>query len=91
MTYQPLARITAADADAEPAHARLFPDDEPPALPLDLTRRGWKLIERAPGRMFAVSSSCGCTQTRATLRDVVREARAMMRFCEAMNRKRETE
>ena len=87
--YQPLAHITAADADNEPSADRLFAEPAPaavPALPMDLTRRGWKLIERAPSRMFAVSSAWGCTATHAGLRDVVREARAMIRFCEWANK-----
>ncbi len=55
---------------------RLF--DEPVTdLPNELIARGWKLIARVPGRMFAVSAAYGCTSTRATIHEVIAEARAM--------------
>jgi hypothetical protein len=46
-------------------------------LPADLLRLGFKLIERAPGRMFAVSTGWGCTGTKATIDEVITEARAI--------------
>lgn len=58
-----------------------------PTLPDDLTRRGFKLITRAPGRMFAVSTSWGCTGTKATLDEVIKEARSIAAWCEWINRK----
>lgn len=56
-------------------------------LPPDLTAYGYKLIVRASDRMFAVSRSWGCTGTKAALNDVIREARAMISFCQWMDRK----
>lgn len=49
-------------------------------LPPDLVARGYKLIQRAPDRMFAVSTQWGCTGTKATIADVVREARDLVRY-----------
>ncbi len=57
------------------------------SLPPDLIDHGYKLIVRAPGRMFAVSTQWGCTGTKATLQEVVKEARAMIGFCQWMNDK----
>lgn len=56
-------------------------------LPPDLTAHGYKLIVRAPDRMFAVSVSWGCTGTKATLIEVIKEARSMIGFCQWMNDK----
>lgn len=57
-------------------------------LPSDLLARGFKLITRAPDRMFAVSESWGCTATKTTLANVITEAWELIDFCEAMNRKK---
>lgn len=58
------------------------------SLPDDLRQRGWKLIVRAEGRMFATSISWGCTRTCSNIDEVVSIARDMARWCEAMNRKK---
>lgn len=52
------------------------------ALPTDLTDRGWKLIARAPDRLFAVSTRWGGTVASATIEQVVANARAMTRYVE---------
>lgn len=57
-------------------------------LPDDLIECGYKLIVRAPDRMFAVSRSWGCTKTYATLPEVVHCARKLIRYIEFMNEKR---
>lgn len=49
-------------------------------LPRDLTDRGWKLITRAPDRLFAVSTRWGGTVESATIAQVVSNARAMTRY-----------
>jgi hypothetical protein len=49
-------------------------------LPADLIEHGYKLIVRAQSRLFAVSWRWGCTGTKATLDDVIAEARAMIAF-----------
>lgn len=54
-------------------------------LPPDLIAHGYKLIVRAPDRLFAVSPQWGCTGTKATLDAVIKEARAMIGFCKWMN------
>jgi hypothetical protein len=54
-------------------------------LPDDLIERGYRLIVRAPDRMFAVSRSWGCTKTCTNLPDVIRIARQMVRWCEYQN------
>jgi len=59
------------------------------ALPTDLLDRGWKLIIRAPDRLFAVSWSWGCTGTKTNLDDVVTEARSLTAWFEHINRKRQ--
>lgn len=46
-------------------------------LPNDLTALGFKLITRAPDRMFAVSTRWGCTGTKTDLTAVIREARSL--------------
>jgi hypothetical protein len=56
-------------------------------LPPDLIDLGFKLIVRAPDRMFAVSKSWGCTGTKATLEATIREARSIASFCGWMNKK----
>lgn len=50
------------------------------AMPPDLIEHGYKLIIRAPDRMFAVSAQWGCTGTKATLDEVIAEAYAMIAF-----------
>lgn len=57
-------------------------------LPDDLIERGYKLIVRAPDRMFAVSRRWGGTRTCSNLPDVIRIARGMVRWCEYQNAKR---
>lgn len=49
-------------------------------LPADLLALGFKLIVRAPDRMFAVSSFWGCTGTKATIADVIHEARDLSSY-----------
>lgn len=49
-------------------------------LPADLVARGYRLIQHAPDRMFAVSRQWGCTGTKATIADVIREARGLVRY-----------
>lgn len=49
-------------------------------LPPDLIEHGYKLIVRAPGRMFAVSPDWGCTGTKATIGAVISEARSMIMY-----------
>ena len=56
--------------------------EEPPTLPPDLTDRGWKLITRAPDRLFAVSTRWGGTVVSATIDEVIRNARVMTRYIE---------
>lgn len=58
------------------------------ALPAELTARGWKLIIRAPDRMFAISEAWGCTGTKGTINEVVTEAWGLVQFCEYVNRQR---
>jgi len=60
-------------------------------LPDTLTARGWKLIIRAPDRLFAVSEAWGCTETKGTINEVVAEAWGMTSFCEYINRKKAEE
>lgn len=50
------------------------------ALPSDLASAGWKLIERAPDRLFAVSERWGGTVESAAIEDVIDNARHMMRY-----------
>lgn len=80
--------ITEASAEADTD--RLFDEPVKPitSLPNDLLTRGYKLITRAPNRMFAVSTGYGCTGTKATIHEVITEARDLARFCEASNRKK---
>lgn len=59
-----------------------------PTLPKDLVERGFKLIIRAPDRMFAVSTNRGGTVTSATIEEVITNARAIAAWCEWMDRKR---
>lgn len=54
-------------------------------LPDDLIEHGYRLIVRAPDRMFAVSRNWGCTKTCATLPEVVHCARKMVRWCKYRN------
>ena len=58
---------------------------DPHTLPDDLTALGWKLIARAPDRLFAVSVSWGGTVVSATLDEVIRNARAMTSYIERRN------
>lgn len=48
-----------------------------PALPRDLLALGFKLIIRAPDRLFAVSRGYGCTGTKDSLSAIIREARSL--------------
>lgn len=68
--------ITEADATAETN--QLF--DDLPTLPPDLLALGFKLIVRAPRRMFAVSTDWGCTGTKADIQSVITEARSISDF-----------
>ena len=54
-------------------------------LPKDLIARGFKLVIRAPDRMFAISTNRGGTATCATLVEVVRAARKIAGWCEWMD------
>lgn len=85
MSYADLrGAITAADAE----------DDDAPLfalaleLPHDLLARGFRLVTRSDGRMYAVSTNAGCTSTKGTVDEVVTEARGVASFCAAMDRKR---
>lgn len=60
-------------------------------FPEALTARGFKLVERAPDRLFAVSSAWGCTGTKTTIRDVVAEAWGLVGFIEYVNREKVNE
>ena len=72
---------------AENETERLF--DEPITdLPGNLLARGWKLIIRTPGRMFAVSTQWGGTGTKTNIEDVITEAWGLVGFCEYVNRAR---
>ena len=51
-------------------------------LPKDLIERGFKLIVRAPDRMFAVSLNRGGTGTKATIEEVINEARSIAGYIE---------
>ncbi len=57
-------------------------------LPSDLTQRGYKLIARAPDRMFAVSPRWGCTGTKTAMHEVIKEARSIVRFLEWLSKQR---
>lgn len=57
----------------------------PPELPPDLLDRGFKLIVRAPGRLFAVSVSWGCTGEKPALDEVIREARSLISYFDWRN------
>jgi len=46
-------------------------------LPNDLIKLGFRLCSHEVGYVFAASERWGCTSTRATLADVVREARSI--------------
>lgn len=59
-----------------------------PSLPDPLVARGWRLVVRAPGRMFAVSEAWGCTGTKGTVNEVAVEAWGLVGFIEYVNRKR---
>lgn len=78
--------ITETDALADPDP--LF--GGAPALPDDLLQRGFKLIIRDTGRMFAVSREWGCTGTKPTIGGVVTEARSLIKFIEWAERKEES-
>jgi hypothetical protein len=56
-------------------------------LPPDLAAHGYKLIVRTPDRMFAVSKSWGCTGTKSTLNDVIKEARSLLHALRWMSEK----
>lgn len=57
-------------------------------LPSDLIERGYKLIIRAPDRMFAVSSRWGCTGTKTAIHEAIKEARDLVRFLEWLSKQR---
>lgn len=59
------------------------------SLPADLTDRGFRLIVRAPDRMFAVSQQWGCTPTVATVEQAVRLARRLIDYLEWRNRRQQ--
>jgi hypothetical protein len=86
--YQDIQPITEADAHAETN--RLFDEPNTPItdLPDELIARGWKLITRAPDRLFAVSKQWGCTSTKTNIEDVITEAWGLVGFCEYVNRAR---
>lgn len=84
--YADIGQITEADALSELPSERLFA--EPIVLTPDLVSKGFKLIIRTPDRMFAVSTSWGCTGTKATVSAVINEARALVCFCQSANRRR---
>lgn len=65
-----------------------IPENDSPALPQDLLDHGFKLIVRAPNRMFAVSRNRGGTGTKSNIDEVIKEARAIAAWCEWMDRKR---
>ena len=75
----------------QPGNRREVQGEGEVALPDTLTARGWKLIVRAPGRMFAVSTSWGCTGMKETVNEVVAEAWGLVGFCEYVNRQRAAE
>ena len=54
-------------------------------LPQDLIDCGFRLVIFAPGRMCAVSVSRGGTGTRATIAELVTEARRMASWCAWMD------
>ncbi len=58
-----------------------------PTLPKDLVDHGFKLIVRAPDRMFAVSQNRGGTVTSATIGEVIANARAMVAYIEWRERR----
>lgn len=60
---------------------------ETATLPDDLTARGWKLVTRAPDRMFAVSTAWGCTGTKSNVEAVITEAKSLTEFIEWMSAK----
>lgn len=57
-------------------------------LPQDLIERGYKLIVRAPDRMFAVSPRWGCTGTKPNIGQVITEARSLVRLLDWMEQKK---
>jgi hypothetical protein len=57
------------------------------ALPADLVARGYRLIGREPGRVFAVSEDAGCTGTHRTIEEVVSDARNIVGFIDWWKRK----
>lgn len=59
------------------------------SLPMDLIARGYTLIERTPGRMFAVSPQWGCTQTLGSVDAVVQQARGLVTYLDWRSRRRQ--
>lgn len=57
-------------------------------MPKALIERGWRLVIRAPDRMFAVSESWGCTGTKEAISLVIEEAWGLIGFVEYVNRKK---
>ena len=62
-------------------------DKEEPELPQDLLDRGFKLIVRGPGQMFAVSRNRGGTVTSDNLEAVITNARAIAAYIEWRERR----
>ena len=73
----------------QPGNGREVQSESEVALPEPLVARGWRLVIRAPGRMFAVSEAWGCTGTKAAIRDVIAEAWGLIGFVEYVNRERQ--
>lgn len=60
----------------------------PPDLPRDLVSRGFRLIVRDDGRMFAVSVNRGCSLVCRDMPAVVKSARAIAYWCEQQEAKK---
>lgn len=58
-----------------------------PELPRDLLTRGFRLIVRDDGQMFAVSVNHGCSLVCRDLAAVIRSARAIAHWCEQQERR----
>lgn len=60
-----------------------------PELPRDLVSRGFRLIVRDDGHMFAVSVNRGCSLVCRDLPAVIKSARSIAGWCEYMERRYE--
>lgn len=58
-----------------------------PELPRDLIDRGFRLIVRDDGRMFAVSANRGCSLVYRDLPAVIKSARAIAHWCEQQEKR----